>query len=134
LIVVDTNILVYSLIQGPATALARRVLDHDPVIRLPELWRHEFVNALATYSRSGGATAEEARQLWLEADRLFEPYTVPVDLSMALEFAVRHRITAYDAQFIALAEALGVRCVTEDRRLQKQLPRLAVSMEAFCGR
>jgi predicted nucleic acid-binding protein len=40
LIVVDTNILVYSLIQGPATALARRVLDHDPVIRLPELWRH----------------------------------------------------------------------------------------------
>ena len=134
MIVVDTNILVYSLIQGPATALARRVFDRDPVIRLPELWRHEFVNALATYSRSGGASAEEARQLWLEADRLFEPYTVPVDLSIALEFAVHHRITAYDAQFITLAETLGVRCVTEDRRLQRQLPRLAVSMEAFCGR
>jgi predicted nucleic acid-binding protein len=97
LIVVDTNILLYSLIQGSATALARRVLDRDPVIRLPELWRHEFVNALATYTRSDGVTAHDARQLWREADRLFEPCTVPVDLSMALELAVRHRITAYDA-------------------------------------
>ena len=104
------------------------------MIRLPELWRHEFVHALATYALSGGATAHEVRQLWLEADRLFEPCTVPVDLAMALEVAVQHRITAYDAQFIALAETLGVRCVTEDRRLQKQLPRIVVSMDAFCGR
>jgi len=52
---------------------------------------------------------------------------------LALELAARHNVSAYDAQFMALAVTLGVRCVTQDRALLRAFPRIAVSMRAFCG-
>ena len=52
---------------------------------------------------------------------------------LALELAARHNVSAYDAQFMALAVTLGVRCVTQDRALLRAFPQIAVSMRAFCG-
>ena len=59
--------------------------------------------------------------------------TKPVDMLLALELAARHNINAYDAQFMALAVTLGIRCVTEDRALLKAFPEIAISMRGFCG-
>ncbi|HSB17472.1 MAG TPA: type II toxin-antitoxin system VapC family toxin [Bryobacteraceae bacterium] len=131
-IVVDTNVVAYALIEGAHTPLALQVRKIDPAWRLPDLWRHEFLNILATYVRQGGTDENTARRLWLKADDLLAPATVAVDLSLALGLAVRYRISAYDAQFIALASTLGVPCVTEDRALQKAFPGSAVSMREFC--
>ncbi|MEK7404847.1 MAG: type II toxin-antitoxin system VapC family toxin [Acidobacteriota bacterium] len=127
----DTNVVAYALIQGPRTALARRVLTLDPEWRVPDLWRHEFLNALATYVRFGGATVKEAVSLWLEATRLLEGCTEPVDMALALQLIVEHNIGAYDAQFIALALELGALCITEDRRILKAFPQAAMSMQQF---
>ena len=41
--------------------------------------------------------------------------------------------TAYDAEYVVLALAKGVRCVTEDGPLQKAFPEVAVSMTKFLG-
>lgn len=41
--------------------------------------------------------------------------------------------SAYDCEFVALAEALGVRLVTADRELTRSFPDRAISLEDFAG-
>jgi hypothetical protein len=51
-----------------------------------------------------------------------------------LDLSIRHRITAYDANFIALSMEMDILCVTEDRELKNKFPLIALSMEAFVKR
>ncbi len=51
MIVVDVNVVAYYFIEGDKTALAREVMQADPDWRLPSLWRHEYLNVVATYPR-----------------------------------------------------------------------------------
>jgi predicted nucleic acid-binding protein len=73
MIVVDVNVVAYYVIEGEKTALARELMQREPDWRLPDLWRHEYLNVLATYARQGGATLEQARVLWWRAIELFGP-------------------------------------------------------------
>ena len=134
MIVVDTNIVAYSLIRGPRTALALEARRRDPRWRFPELWRHEYLNVLATFARQTGLDAGAVTGLWNQAAGLLAESTVAVNMSHALQIAVEHGISAYDAQFLALAHQLGVPCVTDDKRLQRRFPGRAISMEEFCQR
>jgi len=103
----------------------------DPDWRLPSLWRHEYLNVLATFARSGGATAAQARSLWRRAIGFFAPREEPTDAEAALELAIEHPVSAYDGQYVALARRLAVSFVTEDRRLLKAFPQLAQTMRDF---
>ena len=47
--------------------------------------------------------------------------------------ATENRISAYDAQYIALARQLQTVCVTEDQRLLKTFPALTRTMQAFAA-
>lgn len=60
MIVVDANVLAYALMDGPATAQARRAREIDPDWRVPPLCRHEFLSVLATYVRRRGTTLARA--------------------------------------------------------------------------
>ena len=52
-----------------------------------------------------------------------------------LAIAARHRVSAYDARFLALADQLGSRLVTEDARLRAAVPALTQSLaEALATR
>lgn len=132
MIVADANIVAYLFIEGDQTALAQAVLHSDPEWRLPPLWRHEVLNVFATFVRSGGASLEEAQPKWDEAVLRFSDFEKDVDPLQALALAVRHGISAYDAQYVALAEELDVPLVTQDRRLLSTFTKRAVSMQAFC--
>ena len=129
MIVVDVNVVAYLLVEGEKTAAAQRLLQRYPDWRLPVLWRHEYLNILATFARAGGVTADEARMLWRRAVALFVPQELSVDMESALALAVRHRISAYDAQYLALAQQIKTICVTEDKRLLKMFPLLARNMQ-----
>jgi predicted nucleic acid-binding protein len=43
--------------------------------------------------------------------------------------AIRYRITAYDGRFLAVADQLGSRLVTEDTKLRAAAPALTQSLE-----
>lgn len=45
--------------------------------------------------------------------------------------AIEHPVSAYDGQYIALAQRRGASFVTEDQRLLKTFPALARTMQAF---
>lgn len=131
MIVVDVNIIAYFLIEGEKTASARDLLHREPDWRLPALWRHEYLNVLATFARSGGATAAEALSLWRRGVEWLGPLEQSVNMESALILAAGNRISAYDAQYIALAQQLQTLCVTEDQRLLKAFPALTRTMQAF---
>lgn len=131
MIVVDVNVVAYCFIAGERTAQARALLRRDPDWRLPALWRHEYLNVLATFVRQGGATIEEARVLWRRTVELVGAREHGVDMEAALALASEHRLSAYDAQYIVLARQLQTICVTEDKRMLKTFPSLMSTMEAF---
>lgn len=133
MIVVDTNVITYALIEGDQTALALQVRQVDPQWVVPPLWRHEFLNVLATFTRHEILDLTQATRVWQNALRRLQRAERTMDMPVALRLAVEHKISAYDAQYLALARSLGVPCVTEDRQLLKKFPDLAVSMAAFCG-
>lgn len=134
MIVVDVNVVAYYVIEGEKTALARELMQREPDWRLPELWRHEYLNVLATYARQGGATLEQARVLWRRAVELFGPREHATDAEAALALAVRAPVSAYDGQYLALAQRLGTVLVTEDRRLLKAFPAIARTMQTAAAR
>ena len=68
--------------------------------------------------------------LWGNALGLFENREQQPDMRQALRLALAHDISAYDAQYVALAESLGAVLVMEDRRLQRLFSEQAVSLAA----
>ncbi len=64
-----------------------------------------------------------------------QPQLFRVSHQAALEAALDYRVTAYDARFLALADQLGSRLVTEDARLRAAAPALTQSLaEALATR
>lgn len=76
---------------------------------------------------------KQVEKVWDRAVELFLEKEQQVDFYRAFSLALRYHLSAYDAQYLSLAESLGVKCVTEDRQLLKTNPKLAISMEDFCA-
>jgi predicted nucleic acid-binding protein len=136
MIAVDTNILIYYMIEGEKTGLARKIRERDPEWVIPPLWKHEFINVLAVIhmqKKKQGKDFSQYQSVWDDALMLFSESETPVDMSRALDIAVKNGISGYDAQFIATADDLDVKLVTADKELLRKFPETAVSMEAFAN-
>lgn len=128
MIAVDSNVLAYLLIDGRQTADARRLLERDPDWHSDAFALVEFTNVLATAIRVRGLAHSDATRLLAQAQSVIElglHATAHVD---ALTLAAQLRISAYDARYIAVAQDLGLRLVTEDSRLRKAAPKLTQSL------
>ena len=131
MIVVDSNVLAARNLTGAQTPLAERVESIDRLWVVPSLWRFEFQNILAKGLWARQLTADDALHVWrVVMDRMAENEHEPSP-ERVIGLSDRYRITAYDANFIALAMEMGVRCVTEDGELQRKFPAIAVSMADF---
>jgi predicted nucleic acid-binding protein len=130
-IVVDVNIIVYLLTETPQRELARGVRECDRQWVVPPLWRHEMLNVLATLARQDVLDAASALTVWRNALGVVGTGERPPDMERALSLAVEHGASAYDAQYVALAESLGVSFVTEDKKVQRLFPDRAYSMADF---
>jgi predicted nucleic acid-binding protein len=132
MIVVDTNVIVYLMGEGEKTGIAQLTYQQDSSWAVPALWRHEFLNVLATLVRHDGIIVGDAIDIWQRSTHLFTPGECDVDMIRALRMASQHNISAYDAQYVSLAMALGVPYVTEDQQLLKSFPEIALPMQEFC--
>ncbi len=130
MIVADTNLIVYLFITGDKTALAQEVLAKDPHWIVPPLWQSEFRNVIAGYIRRG-MTLSQAKQIMANAVLTLENHQVLPSSEKILDLISESNCTAYDCEFIALAQQLSALLVTADRQLLSQFPDSTISLEEF---
>lgn len=133
MIVVDTNILAYLLLDGERTPQAQAVMLHDPLWCAPSLWRSEFNNVLSIYLRQGRIDTASALRLCAAAERRIAGHEYRVPAPQILSLVTRSTCSAYDCEFVALALDLGLPLITEDRRILDQFPEVARDMTSFLG-
>jgi predicted nucleic acid-binding protein len=133
-IVVDANVLVYAVLPGEQTEAALAAMEKDPEWVAPPLWRSEVRNVLATTMRLRGLSLEDAVTAFRHAARVVLDAPTPLDTHHVLALARRTQASAYDCEYVALAESLGLTFVTGDRRLAKRIPDIAVSLADFASR
>ena len=122
MIVVDVNVLAYLLIPGLYTAAAERLLEADPQWAAPRLWRSELRNVMATYVRAGVMKSGDAVVLFDHAQALIGHEEYEPDTRDVLRLSEGSGASAYDCEYVALAEYLDVKLVTGDRKLARAFP------------
>ena len=131
MIVADTNLIVYFLVRGQHTEAAEAVYRKDPKWSAPFLWRSEFRKVLILYLRRKLIGIEESFAIMQQAERLMRGQEFDVESSRVLRLAATSGCAAYDCEFVALAQDLGVPLVTSDRALIARFEPAAVSMRVF---
>lgn len=131
MIVIDANILIYSLIECDYSPLIHKLREKDSDWRTTALCLHETLNVLATYQRREVLTLTQCRKLLDHADRFIKVAQCEVEMDAALAVAAKYAITGYDAQYVALAQNLNAPLITEDRKLRNAAPGIAFSMQEF---
>ena len=116
MIVVDASVILEILLRTPAAARAEeRVFGGEPAAA-PHLLDVEVAQVLRRYEAAGRLDATRGRDAL--ADLADFPLTrYPHDLLLPRIWELRANLTAYDAAYVALAEALGATLVTRDERV-----------------
>lgn len=131
MIVADTNLIAYLVIRDKHSELADTIFEMDPVWVAPLLWRSELRNALAKYIQHAGMRLDAALVALHSAEEVMGGREYRVSSERVLELAVRSKCTAYDCEYVALAQELNVPLVTADRQFLRGFPKIAVSLEKF---
>jgi predicted nucleic acid-binding protein len=131
MIVVDTNIIAYLYLESGRSAQVERLLEKDTRWSAPLLWRSEFRNVLALYIRKNYLSLEEAQEIIREALKLMKGREYEIASFQVLELVASSECSAYDCEFVALAEDLGIPLVTVDKKILKEFPQIAVSLDKY---
>ncbi|MCH7614902.1 MAG: type II toxin-antitoxin system VapC family toxin [Nitrospinae bacterium] len=131
MIVVDTNIIAYLYLTTTYTSLAEKTLQVDSKWVAPVLWRSEFRNVLALYVRKKALALNQALAIQQEAEDLFANHEYEVPSMTVLSLAAKSNCSAYDCEYVTIAQHLRTTLVTEDKGILKNFPETAMSMKAF---
>lgn len=117
MIVVDASAVIEVLL---GTAAARRVAERffadGETLHAPHLLDVEVAQVLRRYGLAGTFSAERGAEALEDlADLPITRY--PPQPFMSRIWDLRHNVTAYDAAYLALAEALSAPLVTRDSKL-----------------
>lgn len=117
MLVLDASAVLRALLPGAeADLLARLGSDRD--LHAPHLLDLEIVSALRRLNRSRRLSADRARDALTDLSDL-NLTRYPHELLLPRIWQVRENLTAYDAAYVALAEALEAPLLTADARLAR---------------
>ncbi len=116
MIVVDASAVLELLLRTQAAEAVEARLLSGEALHAPHLLDVEIAQVLRRYCRAGQLGAARAAEALADlADLRIERH--PHDLFLPRIWALRDNLTAYDAAYVALAEALDAPLLTRDRRL-----------------
>jgi predicted nucleic acid-binding protein len=117
LIVVDASALIEVLLgTSAANRLAERLFADGETLHAPHLLDVEVTQVLRRYALAGVFGAQRGGEA-LEDLADFPIVRYPHQLFLSRIWDLRHKVTAYDAAYLALAEALAAPLVTRDAKL-----------------
>ncbi|MFN8103748.1 MAG: type II toxin-antitoxin system VapC family toxin [Acidimicrobiia bacterium] len=116
MLVLDASVLFEVVADAPAAESVRQLLDLDEDVAAPHLIDAEVLAVIQTQHRSGALDATAAAQAvedlrsWPGERWSHRPF-------VARAWELRANVRAYDALYVALAEAMDATLLTLDRRL-----------------
>ncbi len=131
MIVVDTNVISYLYLSGEKSPQAEQLLSIDPHWCAPVLWRSEFRSVLSQYLRKKLLTFEETLLILEQAENLLGDNEYEVPSAHIMQRVNSSSCSSYDCEFVALAGYLGIPLITADKRLLREFPGIAKSLEGF---
>ena len=131
MIVTDNDVISYFWLEAERTPAARSVREKDDDGRAPPLWQSEFRNVLYQHMAHRDLPLDEALQIADQVDADMRDATVSVRTADVLRLVNASGHSAYDCEYVALAQRLNVPLVTGDKRLPRLFPETAVLMKDF---
>lgn len=131
MIVADTNIISYLLLPTTYSDSTDELYRKDSHWVAPTLWKSEFRNVLALYLRKEIITLEKALQLQETAESLMSQNEYDIASSQVLALVNSSNCSSYNCEFVALASYLKVQLVTQDKKILREFPSIAISISDF---
>ena len=131
MIVVDTNIIAYLYISGEKSLQAEQLLSLDSLWNAPVLWRSEFRSVLSQYLRKGMLSLEDILIIIQQAEELLDNNEYKVTSAHIMQLVNSSCCSAYDCEFVALAQYLDIPLVTSDKKILNEFPKVATSLDCY---
>lgn len=129
MIVVDTNVIAALYLPSENTAFAETLLTQDADWAVPLLWRSEMRNTLTKYLRAGLMRLEQVYQIQREAEDLMAGNEYQANSLAVLKLADASQCSAYDCEFVALAQHLQVKLISQDKQILAQFPQDTIALK-----
>ncbi len=134
MIVVDTNVISYLYLTSEYSDLAEQLFLKNSSWLAPLLWRSEFRNVLSFYIRKEIITLQDAIQLFETAASLLHGNEYEINSTQVLKLSQNSGCSAYDCEFVNLAQDLGVPLVTMDKKILQNFQGTALSIQEYICR
>ncbi|MDZ7693713.1 MAG: type II toxin-antitoxin system VapC family toxin [Balneolaceae bacterium] len=131
MIVVDTNVIASMWVPNDMDEWVYKVFKKDDDWVAPLLWRSEFRNVLSIYLRKEILELSVVLQATEEAEQLMDANEFEVNSTQVMSLVSNSSCSAYDCEFVALADDLNVQLVTFDKKIVDEFPNIAISPEEF---
>ena len=131
MIVVDTNIISYLYISGERSQQAESLLSTDPHWNAPILWRSEFRSVLSQYLRKNILAFNEVLLIIQQSEELLAEKEYEISLAHIMQLVNSSHCSAYDCEFVALAQYLDVPLITADKKILREFPGAAKSLDIY---
>ena len=144
MIVVDTNVMTHLLVGGESGADAAMLFEQDPEWAAPIILMSELRNVLLGLVRvtkkgvralidRGALISDQAKAMSDDAAVILGNRIATVTSPQVFDIALECGLTAYDAEFVALARTLGVPLATLDSAILQGATDVAVSLQSARG-
>lgn len=125
MIVVDNNILVHFWLPYPDAEECDALYRWDSEWVAPILWKSEFRNVMSLYVKKGLIDLSDALQLMEKAEFQMKNREFHVNSIQVISLAQRSGCSAYDCEYVGLAEDFQVKLITYDKQILRLFPKIA---------
>lgn len=131
MIVVDTHIVSYLYLSGERSQQAESLLSIDPYWNAPIVWRSEFRNVLSQYLHKNLLALDEILLIIQQAEQLLADKEYEISSAHIMQLVNASHCSAYDCEFVALAQYLNVPLITADKNILRDFPNAAKSLDSY---
>ena len=131
MIVVDTNIISYLYLPTKYSEFTEQLIKQEPIWAVPVLWKSEFRNVLTGYLRRDLIDFDSVIAILQEAEDLMSTHEYQLSSIQVIKLVLESDCSAYDCEFVALAKQLGTKFVTQGKKILRNFPETALSLESY---